>query len=262
MNIDSISQFFIDKIGDKPISIHLDFIGLLRLGKNNKQRLENFREILLRIEEKGGTVLVPTYSMSYTKKEIYDIKYSPSEVGTVTEFLREKDYKKRTSDPLFSYLIYSKKDYSDFFKIKDFDCFGENSLVESLYKDDAFLSTLGCGMRMLTEIYFLEKKIGNDYRYDKAFEGTTLSLLDEKIDTSGNYFCRNVDKYPNLLSNFITLQNDLTKNDIYEKWNYDDMFFMNVISFKKLEDFILKKIKKNPLYLTIDRDLKHTLDKR
>ncbi|MEA3314779.1 MAG: AAC(3) family N-acetyltransferase [Campylobacterota bacterium] len=260
MKINSISQFLLDKFEDKPMSIHLDLIGLLRLGKNNKERLENFREILLSVEDKGGTILIPTYSMSYTKNEFYNIKNSSSEVGIVTEFLKDKDYNKRTYDPLFSYLIYSKKEYNQFYKVNNFNCFGENSLIEMLYNNNGFLSTIGCGMRMLTEIYFLENKFGINYRYNKTFKGTTLTTEGEEINTEVTYFCRDIEKYPNLLSNFITLENDLIKNNIVEKWNYDNIFSINSVSFKKIENFILRKIKEDPFYLTIDKNIKNKWD--
>ena len=66
-------------------SFHIDYIGLFKLGKTNDERIGNFEKA---IEEhfldNGSTVLIPTYSYSYTKKETYDMRNSQSDVGSVS----------------------------------------------------------------------------------------------------------------------------------------------------------------------------------
>lgn len=262
IDIEKISNEIIKKIGTTPISIHMDLIGLYKLGKTNKERLENFRNILLLVEQKGGTVLIPVYSMSYTKKELYDIKNSPSDVGQVTDYLRELDYDKRTTDPNFSYLVYSKNDYSNHIDhISDYESFGKSGLIADICKKNGFLGTIGCGVRMLTEIYFVENKLGVPYRYNKEFKGTTKSLSGEKRDTSSIYFCRNIDSYPNLVSNFMDLQEDIKKTGLIQEWNIDNKLLIHLLRFDTLEYFIREKIEKNTFYLTIDKELKLKVDK-
>ena len=75
-------------------SFHIDYIGLFKLGKTSDERIMNFERLIDKnfIENKS-TVLVPTYSYSYTKKETYDMLNSESDVGYVTEELRKRWWK-------------------------------------------------------------------------------------------------------------------------------------------------------------------------
>ena len=52
-----------------PIAIHLNPSGLIRLGKNNKNRFEVFRKFILSVENLGGNILIPTFSYSFVDKE-------------------------------------------------------------------------------------------------------------------------------------------------------------------------------------------------
>lgn len=252
IDIEHIANEIIKIIGATPITIHLDMIGLYKLGKTNDERVNNFRKILLSVESKGGSILIPVYSMSYTRKEQYSIKNSPSVVGFTTQWLLEKDYKRRTSDPIFSYLLYSKDKsllkHLDI--IKQYNSFGENGIIKELYKSNAYLGTIGCGVKMLSEIYLIENQRGCSYRKNKSFNGQTMLLDDEIINTEAIYFCRYIEKYPKLISEFGKLQNDLLKEKVVHNINIDNKLLIFTIQFEKLNEFILEKTSSDEYYLT------------
>lgn len=251
-------QPLVNLIKNKGISIHIDMIGLYKLGKSNEERIKVFKKFLENLKNNDIDVFIPTYSYSYTKKEIFDIKNSKSDVGLVTDELRKIDYKKRSIDPLFSYLIYSKKDFLNHKIPKDYTSFGKNSLIEYMYKNDFYLGVIGTEIRMLTEIHYLEylnkEKFNLDYRYEKDFFGKTMGLNGKIKDTKVTFFCRNIEKYPNLLSNFIDMQEDIKKSGLVKTINLSNKLLIHLISFKDLESFLLKQWKKNRFYTTIDKD--------
>lgn len=97
----SIANTIAAKTKDRLASIHIDAIGLIRLGHTNEERLENFDRILVSAEQMGGNIMIPTFSYTYPKKEVFSILETPSDVGLVTEFLRKRYPHKRTIDPFF-----------------------------------------------------------------------------------------------------------------------------------------------------------------
>lgn len=254
-------DFLIKKTFDSPISIHIDGIGLLRLGgKKLSENIKIFNSLLTDIEQEGGNIIIPSYSMSYTKNEKYSIKESSSETGMVTDYLRKIDYEKRTHDGLFSYISYSQNMFQNHKNFTAYESFGKGSVIDELYQKNGYIGVLGCGLRMMTEIYYLENIQNVPYRYTKQFTGT-IQLIDntEKLQEI-SYFCRNTDLFPDLLSDFVRLEFDLRNEGLVEKWKYNDQMMIEVIKFQELHDFISKKLKNNLFYLTLPKDKKQARD--
>ena len=78
-----------------PLMLHINPVGLIRLGANNIERYSNLNVILNNIQKNGGNIAVPAYSYSYTKKEIYNIRNTPSDLNEISEFLRVNNKGKR-----------------------------------------------------------------------------------------------------------------------------------------------------------------------
>ena len=94
------------KTKNNPLIIHINPIGLIRLGHNNEERFNKFNTILNDIQNSGGNIAIPTYSYSYARNELYDMRNTPSNLDVVSEYLRKKNVLKRTIDPNFSYLLF------------------------------------------------------------------------------------------------------------------------------------------------------------
>ena len=95
-----------NKTKNNPLIMHINLIGLFRLGHNNEERFNKFNIILNDIQNSGGNIAIPTYSYSYAQNKLYDMKNTPSKLGVVSEYLRKKNVLKRTIDPNFSYLLF------------------------------------------------------------------------------------------------------------------------------------------------------------
>jgi len=102
-----------------PLILHINPIGLLRIGDNNESRFEKFNTILNNIQNAGGNIAIPTFSYSYAQNKLYDMINTPSNLDEVGEYLRKKNVKKRTIDPNFSYLLFGNNFTMDVFPLDD-----------------------------------------------------------------------------------------------------------------------------------------------
>ena len=252
---------FIDLIAEKTINnpafIHLDMLGLAKLGKNNDERLDEFRDLLEEIEKKKGNICIPSYSFSYTKNEDYNILKTPCvNVGAVSEHVREKHPERRTVDALFSYIIYGDKISKKHYEISDYETFGKGSIMEEVFNLDGYVWAIGGVFKNSTEIHFIEKLLEINYRYDKIFRGKLIDKEGKSHDQQITYFCKNFDY--NLWYDFKNLENELRDDGLIETMKVEGYpFFISGIKFRTLYDYAENKIKKDKMYFL--KDLK---DKR
>ena len=127
----------------------------------NKHILDYFHE---------GTVIVPTYTYSATKGEIYDPKITPSAIGEFSEKFRLMKGGIRSLHPIFSVSCFGKN--AKYFSNSTItDSFGEGTLFEKLYNNNVKILGLGCPLdRFLTFIHYVEQAAKVNYRYFKNFE--------------------------------------------------------------------------------------------
>jgi len=157
------------KKGDS-VFVHSD---LKLFGKiNNKvtrnEFLEAFVESLKKVLGANGNIIMPTFSYSFCRKEIFNPETTSSTVGILTEYFRKLKEAKRSIDPIFSVVAvgYDK----DYFADVGNDCFGKKSIFEKLYDKNVKIVFLGETFDM-TYVHFIEQRCGVYYRFIKKFKG-------------------------------------------------------------------------------------------
>jgi aminoglycoside N3'-acetyltransferase len=244
----SIAHVIAAKTKDRFASIHIDAIGLIRLGQTNAKRLNHFDQIISSAEQMGGNIMIPTFSYTYAKNQVFDILETPSDVGLVTEFLRERYPYKRTIDPFFSYLVFGEKG-SAHFKIGDYECFGEKSLIGDLFTQDGYICSVGDVFHNTpTEVHYIEKLLNVHYRFNKVFNGIIKDYEGKHHQQKTTFYCR---KYLHeIFPDMTRLESDLKKSNLFEYWHVDHMDFeIQAISFHRLYDFVKDKLARDPGYL-------------
>jgi aminoglycoside 3-N-acetyltransferase len=121
-----------------------------------------------------GTLLIPTFSYSFTKGEPFDVLNTPSAVGMVSEHFRAQPEVCRTLDPIFSFASRGPL-AGELAAIRTRECFGGESVFGTLHRWNAYIIDLGCSMtRGGTFVHYVETAHGVDYRYRKVFSGTVV----------------------------------------------------------------------------------------
>ena len=175
------------------VMVHSDLRTFGRLGdfKDRNSFLEAILNSFIEVIGSEGTLIVPTYTYSFCKKEIYDVARSPSTVGTFSEFVRTRPNALRTEDPIFSHAAIGKiareltQDVSDV-------CFGNESLFDRIYKINAKIVNFGTIFE-ITFLHYIENQVGVGYRKDKTFSGTLIKFDGTSENKTVTYLVRRLE---------------------------------------------------------------------
>jgi len=131
---------------------------------------------------KEGTLIVPTFTYSFTNNESFDVDNSESKVGLFSEHFRKMDGAVRSRNPLFSVAAIGKnQNYMKELSVTE--SFGENSIFDYLYEVNAKIMNLACDF-LITFTHYVEQDVGVSYRSFKTFKGTIVSKeKNEAIET-------------------------------------------------------------------------------
>lgn len=242
-------EAFAERTREHPMALHLNPIGLIRLGKTNEERFDTFHTLLHDAEQCGANIAIPTFTYSFVgEKEVFNVKETPSTLDPVSEYLRIRNPRKRTLDANFSYLVFGKNFSARHFNVGNVSSFGEGGLIEEIYTKDGYLCAIGGVLEHLTEIHFIERKLGLRYRFDTEFEGIVIDGHDNKSTRTMTYCCRDLNS--DYIASFLQLKHDLREMGLVERWSIEgyDMR-LEVIKFKRLYNFIREQVRFNPKYL-------------
>lgn len=157
---------------------------------NPQKRLFHLFNQILNYIGPSGTLVVPTFSYSFTNGEDFDPYNTPSRVGLFSNFFLSLNDVKRSSNPIFSVAAIG-KNASLFMNSNITDCFGEGTAFDLLMSTNAISVCLGCNFKNMTFVHYVEQKNKVKYRYMKSFSGN-LILNKQKQKLKTTYFVRDI----------------------------------------------------------------------
>lgn len=236
---------------------HYDSIGLIYLGNSNNSRLNFLSEVLVDVADGGGNIIVPAFSYSFCRGEDFDILNSPTTLGNSHEILRSKNLYRRTSDGIFSYLVFgSLPIFNEFFDERtNNDSFGNSSLMSKVLNLDGWIGSVGGVIHSTTEIHHIERILEVNYRFDKKFKGKVIGEH-SSYNQVNTFFCRDLNFYKETLlgSDLTKLYEDLATNNKMNEININNDFFIDYVSYGDIFEMTKKNIVKNPHYLLSKRE--------
>jgi aminoglycoside 3-N-acetyltransferase len=175
------------------VLVHPDAIVAAQFaGISPELRLDALIEAVQAAIGSSGTLIMPTFSYSFTKGERFDVRRTPSAVGMVSERFRTLPRVARSADPIFSFA--ARGPLAE--RLCDMivkECFGQDSVFALLHRVNAQIVDLGCSMtRGGTFVHYVEVAHGVDYRYKKEFSGTVVFPDGRSIETSVVYHVRDL----------------------------------------------------------------------
>ena len=153
------------------LQVSLGRLGLIRnIPANMKSFSIGVIEAFLSHLGKEGTLIVPTYTYSLGRKEIFDPETTPSAIGEFTEIFRKYPRVIRSRDPMLSHAAIGSRANELIFGISN-DCFGKGSVFEKLKKSNAKICMMGIGLHWATFRHHIEAMANVPFRFNKVFNG-------------------------------------------------------------------------------------------
>lgn len=235
------------KKGDS-IFLHsnLGFFGKLKDANDTNEYCKIFKKLIFEVIGQEGTLIVPTFSLSFCNNQIYDKKQTPSvECGIFSEYIRQDEDSIRSDDANFSVCAIGVN--AEFFTSdSQAHSFGADSFWERLLKENGKICRFNLGSDYNTFVHYVEWKFNVPYRYDKEFSGISM-INDKKIEKKFIHFVRDLEKEEHMP--------DLSRLDQKAKerelLHVTDLGKGQIISINSLDIYqiISDEIKKDPSFL-------------
>ena len=234
------------KLGVRKGDTILIHTSLLTLGKL-KGGLKTFHNVLLKLVSKKGNIIVPTFTYSFRRNKVFNVKKSKSckSIGIYPEYVRNLKNSIRSEDPLFSMSCIG-PDAKNLMKRETNSSFGRKSIFEKIIKRNSLIIGLGITYSTGFPIFMaIEKKAKVIYRKNTKFHGFSVKKNNQKFKDFVIHFSRNEKKFPNLIINREKVGKILEKKKICKniKFKYGRAISFRTIPFEKEN---LKLLKKNP----------------
>ena len=198
---------------NQDLMVHSDITLLYGYDGSLKENLNAFFMGLMNRTLPNGTLIVPSFSMSYTQDKEYNMEKSPGTTGQAAEFFRMMPDVQRTLDPIYNFCIRGQK--LDSYNIKPpASCFGKDSIFDEFYKKKGVIIFFGCSIDRATFVHYVEEKRNVSYRYYKKFFGKTVTC-NQIIDNSISLYVRNLEL--NTIPDHSLLEKHLSKTGRLKK---------------------------------------------
>lgn len=193
------------------IFVHSDISSFGKIVSENKDMFfDSLITILKNIVGESGTIIMPTFTYSFTQDKIFDVNNSPSTVGALTEYFRKLPDVVRTIEPMLSAAVWGKQ--KQYFSRVGNDSFGPGSIFHKLHGLKGKILFLGT--RSCTFFHYIERMHNVPYRFEKKVKG--------KIRHQGRthkaeliYFARRLNRKN--VSHFSIAARDLEKQELFKK---------------------------------------------
>ncbi len=159
--------------------------------------IKGFYDTVMECLGPDGTLIVPTFTYSFRRDELFDVQETPSAVniGVFSEFVRKQPEAVRCPDPLFSMAAIGPK-AAHYMQRDGHACFGANSPYARLFDDNITFVAIGITYSTgLTGFLHIEHLAQVPYRLDILYTGTIRGSDGTEYTDSAMHYARNEDIY-------------------------------------------------------------------
>jgi aminoglycoside 3-N-acetyltransferase len=230
---------------DRILFLHVRLKGLIGPKDDYGQASRELIEKIVQ-EAKPKSILVPTYSYSFTKTGVFHRIYSRSEVGRFSEELRLAHGHTRTPEPIFSVVEPIGQYLSQITNLSHTEAFGAQSIFSFLERENAIAININLNKFISTQLHYLEHLNKVPYRYDKIFQGVVYYNETRYEAVRYKYYVRSLTE--NLQWDRPRIASDLEDAEILRVIRGNGME-LNWLNVQDLRGFISRRLAENPLYL-------------
>ncbi|MET1123004.1 AAC(3) family N-acetyltransferase [Priestia megaterium] len=187
---------------------------LSKLGyKKSKEYQEGIMSFLEKLLNENKTILLPSFTFSFTQKRSYNIREDKSETGILSELAIEFLGFKRTFNPMFSFAVKGRKE-SLFLNSNSQSGYGKGTAVSKITNEKVAIVMLGADWNSCTTIHAIEEEMQVPYREYVSWE--------YPVDFGSGFSNRRFELFArskdiNTIRRFDRIKNELMKNKLLRK---------------------------------------------
>lgn len=167
---ESLDALGIKKGDDVFIHSNIALFGVMEFDSDNLDLYPNvFFITIMDVIGEEGTLIVPTFTYSFMKKETFDPRVSSSNMGMFSEYVRKLSNTLRSLDPNFSIAAIG-KNAGYYTTIESKHSFDKNSFFDKFFQRNGIFINMNLDAGT-TFVHYIEKTIEVPYRFDKEFCG-------------------------------------------------------------------------------------------
>jgi aminoglycoside 3-N-acetyltransferase len=193
-------------------------------------------ESLLDVVGPKGGIYVPTFTFSFCEGEPFDIRNTPSEMGALTEYIRQRDDSVRSPHPMQS-ITGIGPDANDICKRDTRTTYSSEGPIDALYEQEAKVLCLGVPF-MSSPFHYVEERVGVPYRFWKEFNGEYTDQSGHTQNVTYEMYVRDLKLNPQLDPTI--LESELPKEAVQrtEINNANILSFSFEVHFNKMEEML------------------------
>jgi len=183
----------------KIILLHVRLKGIKNKEQYSELSYEELSKLLIDVFSDlfdPKSVIVPTYTYTFTNSGVYHRLFSKSEVGRFSEEIRRNFAVYRTPDPIFSVVEISNYLSEMEEQIDYTTAFGDGCWREKLYEENCIVVNVDIDDLRYGQLHYLENLANVNYRYYKTFDGVIYRNKEDYDDISYRYFVRDLGRDP------------------------------------------------------------------
>ena len=159
-----------------------------------KEILRYLHDIFMELDVK--TLLIPTFTFSFSNNQPYDINNSRTTMGTFNEFLRKQSGAVRSIDPQMSFSVIG--DHTELVKDIGKECIGAKSTFDKMHNTkNVKILFFGTSIdQCFTHQHYVEWVKQVPYRYNLEFTGTIIDENGTSFEDTYSIFVKYRDIIP------------------------------------------------------------------
>lgn len=166
---------------------NIGYLGIPQGGCNVENAFNTILHAFLDVIGPEGTLIVPTYTYSFSQNKPFNPDQTPSDCGVFTEMLRKYPNVFRSEDPNVSVAALGKRAV-EMTRDAPQNTYGDNSFFHRFYKAKGIICNINfdAGSNF---VHYVERVLQVPYRFDKTFNGI-LQKNGEEIKASSTIWVR------------------------------------------------------------------------
>ena len=150
-------------------------------------------DALLEVLGEEGTLLMPTFNFDFCKGADWDVRETPSQMGFMTNLVRQDERASRGFHPIYSFAVIGKHAES-FGALRDKSSYGANSAFAKLHELDGKIMVVGLSYNdSMTFFHHIEEMEGVEYRFLKDFTGKITDWEGKTVTDTYQMLVRNLE---------------------------------------------------------------------